>query len=40
MARFKKRPVVIEAYQIIQGVKGETYSCRDDIFQLTYEPAE
>lgn len=25
---------------IIQGVKGEIYSCRDDIFQATYEPAE
>jgi len=88
MPRFRKRPVVIEAYQIIgesmvrdipewlmkafdsgdakvnehgigvdiktlegvmlahwgdwiiQGVKGEIYPCRDDIFQATYEPAE
>lgn len=23
---------------IIQGVKGELYPCRDDIFQATYEP--
>lgn len=25
---------------IIQGVKGEVYSCREDIFNATYEPAE
>lgn len=24
---------------IIKGVKGEFYPCKDDIFQLTYEPA-
>jgi hypothetical protein len=24
---------------IIQGVKGEIYPCRDDIFVATYEPA-
>lgn len=24
---------------IIQGVKGELYPCKPDIFQLTYEPA-
>lgn len=23
---------------IIKGVKGEFYPCKDDIFQLTYEP--
>lgn len=23
---------------IIRGVKGEIYPCRDDIFQMTYEP--
>lgn len=23
---------------IIKGVKGEFYSCKDDIFQATYEP--
>jgi hypothetical protein len=23
---------------IIQGIKGELYPCRDDIFQATYEP--
>ncbi len=25
---------------IIQGVKGELYPCKHDIFDLTYEPAE
>ena len=25
---------------IIKGVKGEFYPCRNDIFELTYEPAE
>ena len=25
---------------IIQGVQGELYPCRDDIFQATYESAE
>ena len=25
---------------IIQGVKGELYSCKDDIFRLTYEPLD
>ncbi len=25
---------------IITGVKGETYPCKPDIFQETYEPAE
>lgn len=25
---------------IIQGVAGEFYPCRDDIFAATYEPAE
>lgn len=24
---------------IIQGVKGELYPCKDDIFKMTYEPA-
>lgn len=24
---------------IIQGVKGELYPCKPDIFELTYEPA-
>ncbi|WP_273483631.1 hypothetical protein [Desulforamulus ruminis] len=85
MARYKKRPVVIEAFQwfnhtelnetpewfrkaiengtvqlnydgtitietfegphlsregdyIIQGVKGEIYPCKPDIFEMTYEP--
>jgi hypothetical protein len=23
---------------IIQGIKGETYPCKPDIFELTYEP--
>lgn len=25
---------------VITGVKGERYSCREDIFLMTYEPAE
>jgi hypothetical protein len=25
---------------IIQGIQGEIYPCRDDIFRATYEPAE
>lgn len=25
---------------IIQGVKGELYPCKPDIFTMTYEPAE
>lgn len=25
---------------IIRGVKGELYPCKDDIFEMTYEPAE
>jgi len=25
---------------IIKGVAGEFYNCRDDIFQLTYEPVD
>jgi hypothetical protein len=25
---------------VIRGVKGEIYSCRDDIFLMTYEPAD
>lgn len=25
---------------VIQGVKGEFYPCKPDIFELTYEPAE
>lgn len=84
MAKFRKKPIVIEAVQydgtdegyervcafalgvyleprgsrqfavptlegdmiaspgdwIIRGVKGEFYSCRDDIFRLTYEPVD
>lgn len=84
MAKYKKRPVIIEAIQwtgqdsyeqvkefagdaficwhtnhdtlslqtlegvmvaslgdwIIKGVKSEVYSCRDDIFRMTYEPVE
>lgn len=78
MAKFRKKPVIIEAWQstptdlwpewveaavthiepgnvlviatlegamraqpgdwIIQGVKGEVYPCRDDIFRATYDP--
>ena len=58
MAKYRKKPVVIEAYQtdreldiqtlegtmhadvgdyIITGVKGETYPCKPDIFEQTYE---
>ena len=62
MARYRKRPVVIEAEgpiaetrlidtlegtmradvgdYIITGVKGETYPCKPDIFEATYEPVE
>lgn len=25
---------------VIQGVKGEFYPCKDEIFHLTYEPAD
>lgn len=25
---------------IIKGIKGEFYPCRDDIFRMTYEPAD
>lgn len=25
---------------VIKGVKGEIYPCRDDIFEMTYEPVE
>jgi hypothetical protein len=25
---------------VIRGVKGELYPCKDDIFQLTYEPVD
>lgn len=27
-------------YWLIRGVQGELYGCRDDVFQLTYEPIE
>lgn len=58
MAKFRKKPVVIEAYQtdkpmqittlegvmsanagdwIITGINGETYPCKPDIFDKTYE---
>ena len=58
MAKYRKKPVIIEAYQtdreldiqtlegtmhadigdyIITGVKGETYPCKPDIFEQTYE---
>lgn len=82
MAKFRKKPVVIEAFRyriddrpdwftekvnaneiithethcdihtlegwmrgevehyIIQGVKGEVYPCKPDIFEATYEPVE
>jgi hypothetical protein len=82
MAKYRKKPVVIEATQwfkhgdhaevrelpaalcedhnvgygwvatlegghivtpgdwIITGVKGEFYPCKDDIFKMTYEPAD
>lgn len=25
---------------VIRGVKGEFYSCQDDIFRMTYEPVD
>ena len=77
MAKYRKKPVVIEAVQwwpcmgsrfgvehqekddafgiirtlegamevspgdwVITGVKGEKYACKDEIFQMTYDPAE
>jgi len=80
MPKFRKKPVVIEAFKlgtdeipdwahnsddfvllpngsastrtlegtlhaeigdvVIQGVKGEIYPCRADIFEATYEPAD
>lgn len=61
MAKFRKKPVVIEAVRtdvaieietlegtmradpgdwIITGVKGETYPCKPDIFEATYEPVD
>ena len=59
--KFRKKPVVIEAYQtiepviigtlegemraspgdwIITGVNGETYPCKPDIFEKTYDPVD
>ena len=50
--RFRKKPVIVEAYQlegdhhasvgdyIITGVKGEQYPCKPDIFAKTYEPVD
>ena len=61
MAKFRKKPIVIEAYRcknktfvqtmegqlfaragdwIVTGVKGEKYPVADEIFRLTYEPAD
>ena len=78
MAKYRKRPLVIEAVQfdpgqpwpeciiplpdtpttngyirtlegdmvvnpgdwVITGVKGENYSCKDDVFRMTYEAVE
>ena len=61
MAKFRKRPVIVEAIRckqktmihtlegslfaragdwIITGVKGEKYPCQDDIFRMTYTPAD
>ena len=37
MPKFRKKPVVIEAW-VIQGVAGEFYPCKPDIFEKTYEP--
>lgn len=31
---------VAEGDWIITGVQGERYPCKDDVFKLTYEPAE
>lgn len=33
--KFRKKPIVVEAF--IQGVKGELYPCKPEIFQETYE---
>lgn len=61
MAKYRKKPIVVEAYQIdypmviktlegdmyadpgdwiITGVNGETYPCKPDIFEKTYEAVE
>lgn len=32
--------LVMKGDWIITGVKGEHYSCKPDIFEMTYEPAE
>lgn len=32
------RMTALKGDWIIKGVKGEFYSCRGDIFELTYEP--
>lgn len=61
MAKYRKRPVVIDAHKtqermeiitlegtmvaepgdwIITGVVGETYPCKNDIFEKTYEKVE
>jgi hypothetical protein len=43
MARFKKKPVEIEAWPIAEllaqarGEKGEFYPIKPDIFDITYE---
>lgn len=43
MARYRKKPVEIEhtiseGDFVIQGVNGELYPCKPDIFEKTYEP--
>lgn len=41
--KYRKKPVVIEAYQtdkVLTGVDGEQYPCKPDIFEKTYEPVE
>ena len=40
--RYRKKPVVIEAMQLV-GTNADThavYPCKPDIFAATYEPAE
>ena len=32
--------IVTPGDYIIQGIKGEIYPCKPDIFELTYEPVE
>ncbi len=35
-----KKHIACEGDWVIQGVRGEFYSCKPDIFEATYEPVE